>query len=39
MEQTLAYKVAFDVGYCVQEGVIEKIEEAIEINQKGTIAC
>ena len=39
VEKTLAYKVAIDIGHYVPDGVIEKIEEAIEINQKSTITC
>ena len=37
VEQTLAYEVAFNIGYYIPDGVIEKIEEALEIKQQATI--
>jgi len=36
VEQTLAYEVAFNMGYYIPDGVIEKIEEALEIKQEWT---
>ena len=38
VEQTLAYEVAFNIGYYIPDGVIEKIEEALETKQDATIS-
>ncbi|HDQ06440.1 MAG TPA: metal-dependent transcriptional regulator [Candidatus Bathyarchaeota archaeon] len=36
IEQTLAYEVAFNIGYYIPDSVIEKIEEALETKQDAT---
>jgi len=36
VEQTLAYEIAFNIGYYIPDSVIEKIEEAPETKQEWT---
>jgi DtxR family Mn-dependent transcriptional regulator len=37
VEQTLAYEVAFNIGYYIPNSIIEKIEEVLETKQETTI--
>lgn len=39
VEQTLAYEVAFNIGYYIPGNLIEKIEELPEIKQEATLTC